>query len=337
MKGDLLGADALENLIVKPDLDSVIAELGGTPYGKDLEKASAQYSGIMSVEVALRRNFTRHFQKILTFLRGDAAEIYIRTLLARWDIQNIKTILRGKNIHADPSEIIGCLVPAGELDETVLLELIKQADVRAVIDLMATWGIEYAVPLTQSFGEFNEQRDLSILEYALDMFYYKNALQTVKEGSYNDLILEDMIKTEIDVTNIKTILKMLRDRVDAEDAEKYLIPGGITLDTERMLSMLNTGTIEGAIKHLETTPYNFLSKAPEVALKGDRISLLEKSLDDFLMRKGIGKFLSCPLSIAMAIGYLWAKYREVTNLRIIARCKTADVSDKELRGELLHV
>lgn len=337
MKGDLLGADEMESLIVKPDLDAVIAELSGTPYGKDVETASAQYSGIVAVEVALRRNFTRNFQKILAFLRGDEAEVYIRTLLARWDIQNIKTILRGKNIHADPIEIAECLVPAGDLDETVLTELISQPDVRAVIDLMATWGIEYATPLTRRFSEFIEQRDLSILEYALDMFYYKNALQTVKEGSYNDRILEEMIRTEIDVTNIKTILKMLRDRMDVEDAGKYLIPGGIALDAGRMHSMLTAGTIEGAVKHLEPTPYAFLARAPEDALRGDRISPLEKWLDNYLMQKGIARFLGCPLSIAMAIGYLWAKYREVTNLRIIARCKTEDVSEKELRGELLHV
>jgi V/A-type H+-transporting ATPase subunit C len=48
-------------------------------------------------------------------------------------------------------------------------------------------------------------------------------------------------------------------------------------------------------------------------------------------------FFRDPLSIAMAVGYLWAKYNEVTNLRIIARCRLADIPEKELRGELLHV
>ena len=49
---------------------------------------------------------------------------------------------------------IDCLVPAGELDEVTLTELIKQPDVRAVIDMLATWGIVYAKPLTERFGEF---------------------------------------------------------------------------------------------------------------------------------------------------------------------------------------
>lgn len=44
-----------------------------------------------------------------------------------------------------------------------------------------------------------------------------------------------------------------------------------------------------------------------------------------------------PLSIAVAVGYYWAKYIEITNLRIIARCKTADVPDETVRGELFYV
>ena len=42
----------------------------------------------------------------------------------------------------------------GELDEVTLTELIKQPDVRAVIDMLATWGMVYAKPLTERFGEF---------------------------------------------------------------------------------------------------------------------------------------------------------------------------------------
>ena len=62
-----------------------------------------------------------------------------------------------------------------------------------------------------------------------------------------------------------------------------------------------------------------------------------QDLDRYLIRRGISRFLGDPLSIAIPIGYIWAKYNEVTNIRIIARCKTADVPEKELRGELVYV
>jgi V/A-type H+-transporting ATPase subunit C len=337
MKSRLLAPPLFETLILKPDVESIIAELENTPYKQEIEKATVQYSGIKCIEVALRKDFANTFRKILGFMKGGESETYINILLSRWDIQNIKTILRGKNIHMTSAEIVECLVPAGQLDDTTLIELIKQPDVKAVIDLLATWGIEYAKPLTRNFKEYSEKRDLTILEYAIDKFYYENALEKLGEDSYDDRILLDMITTEIDVTNIKNVLKMIRDKIEIEEAETFLIKGGITLDIEKLLTMLRSGTLEGAIKFLDATPYKFLSELPADAFKTEKISVFEKELEKYLIKRGISRFLGDPLSIAVAVGYVWAKYNEITNIRIIARCKTADITEKEIREELIYV
>jgi len=337
MKRHLLDHSVFETLILKPDVESVIAELGNTAYKDEIEKASVQYKGITCIEVALRKDFSAAFRKILRFMKGDESEKYIKILLGRWDVQNIKTILRGKNIHIPSAEILECLIPAGELDDTTMIELIKQPDVKAVIDLLATWGISYAKPLTRNFKEYSEKRDLTILEYAIDRFYYKNALRAVKGESYDDRLVREMVMTEIDVTNIKNVLKMIRDKIDVEEVRSYLIEGGISLNNEKLLTMVKAGTPEGAIKLLETTPYSFLSKVPDEILKAGKISVLEKELEKYLIKLGISRFLGDPLSIAIPIGYIWAKYNEITNIRIIARCKTADIPEKELRGELVYV
>jgi V/A-type H+-transporting ATPase subunit C len=337
MKSRLLAPPVFETLILKPDVESIIAELENTPYKLEIEKATVQYSGIKCIEVALRKDFTNAFRKILGFMKEDTAEKYIKILLSRWDIQNIKTILRGKNIHMTSAEIVECLVPAGQLDDATLIELIKQPDVKAVIDLLATWRIEYAKPLTRNFKEYSEKRDLSILEYAIDKFYYENALEKLGEDSYDDRIILDMIRTEIDVTNIKNVLKLIRDKIEIEEAEGLLINDGAKLNKERLLAMIRTGTLEGAIKVLDATPYKFLSELPADVFRTEKISVFEKELEKYLIKRGISRVLGDPLSIAVAVGYVWAKYNEITNIRIIARCKTADITEKEIREELLYV
>lgn len=337
MKRHLLERSVFETLILKPDVESIIAELGKTAYKEEIEKASVQYSGITCIEVALRRDLATAFRKILQFMKGDETEKYIRILIGRWDVQNIKTILRGKNIHVPSSEIIECLIPAGELDEVTLSELIKQSDIRAVIDLLATWGSDYAKPLTRSYKDFTEKRDLSVLEYALDQYYYKNALNAVKGEGYDDRLMREMIMTEIDATNIKNVLRMVRDKISSDEAQGYLIKGGVMLDSERLVSMVKNGTLEGALKLLEPTPYRFLAKLPEDVYKSGKISVFEKELEKYLIKEGIGKFLGDPLSIAIPVAYVWAKFNEVTNIRIIARCKITDVPEKEVRGELIYV
>jgi V/A-type H+-transporting ATPase subunit C len=336
MKSRLLGPDLLESLILKPDTDAIITELEKTTYRAEIEKASVQHKGLACIEVALRMDVAHTFRKIYSLFEEEKDEKYARILLNRWDVHNIKTILRGKNIHETSSEILGCLIPAGELDEATLVELVKQPDVRGVIDLLATWGIAYSLPLTRHFKDFGEKRDLAIMEYALDKFYFENALESLQGQTYDDRSLREMVATEIDVTNLRSMLKMIRDRIPPEETQEFLIPGG-SLKVERLMALMKAGTIKDALKQLAGTPYEFLNQVTEETFKQEKISVFEKELERFLIRKGTGWFFGDPLSIAIAIGYVWAKFTEVTNIRIISRLKAADVAEKIIREELVHV
>jgi V/A-type H+/Na+-transporting ATPase subunit C len=336
MKSRLLGPEILESLILKPDIDAIITELEKTPYREELEKAAVQHAGIACIEVALRMDIARTFRKIYSLFEEEKEEKYARILLNRWDVHNIKTILRGKNIHEPSSEILGCLIPAGELDEAILVELVKQPDVRGVIDLLATWRIAYSLPLTRHLKEFGEKRDLAVMEDALDKFYFENALESLHDETYDDRSIREMVATEIDVTNIRSVLKMVRDRISLEEAQELLIPGG-SLKVERLMALMKAGTIKDALKQLMGTPYEFLGQIPEETFRQEKISVFEKDLERFLIRKGTDWFFGDPLSIAIAIGYVWAKFTEVTNIRIISRLKMADVAEKIIREELVHV
>jgi V/A-type H+-transporting ATPase subunit C len=338
MKSRLLSHRALDDLILKPDLESLISDLENSPYRDDIIAAKGKFSGILCIEYALRQNFTRTFRKIQDFARQETeAEQYIRIFLHRWDIQNIKTILRGKNIHATADEIAGCLEPAGELDEATFRELLKQPDVRAVIDLLATWRVRYARPLTESFPEFAKTKDLAVLECALDRFYYADALAAVKAPGYNNTLIRDLLSIEIDVVNLRTVLRMVRDHADPDDAKKYLLAGGKEFDEKKLLGFLAFTSIEEVIKALRTTRYGFLGGITESVMRTQKISAIEKELERFLIRKGVGAFLLEPLSVASVIGYFWAKYNEITNIRIISRCKTADFPVEHLKEELVYV
>ncbi len=337
MKSRLLDRRALDNLVLQPDLESLIAELEKTPYKSDIIEAKVQYTGVLCIEYALRKNFTRTFRKILTFVKEEEAEKYISLFLHRWDVQNIKTILRGKNIHITNEEILDCLVPAGELDEATLIELVRQPDVRAVIDMLATWQIGYSRPLTEEYPAFLKAGELALLECALDEYYYADALEQVKLPGYNNGLIHNIISLEIDVVNLRTLLRMIRDNIDPKEAKKFLISGGKEFDERQLDHLLTLHSIEEVAEELKTTPYRFLADLPPSVMRTRKISVIEKQLERFLVQKGVGAFLGDPLSVASVIGYFWAKYNEITNIRIISRCKTADFPLEQLKEELVYV
>ena len=337
MKSRLLDHHTLDTLILQPDLDSLIGELEETPYRDDIIAAKGRYTGIPAIEYALRTNFVRDFRKVLDFAKKEEADHYITIFLHRWDVQNIKTILRGKNIHVTNEEILQCIVPAGELDEAALTGLVRQQDAKAVIDLLATWRIPYARPLTTAFPAFAKSGDLGMLECALDRFYYEDALTAVSARGSNNAMIRQVLATEIDVVNIKTVLRMVRDRVEPEEAKKFLIGGGLEFDEKKLRRLLTFATIAEVVSALATTRYRFLATIPEAAIEAKKISVMEKELERYMIQQATTMFRGDPLSVASLIGYFWAKYNEITNIRIISRCKTADFAVEHLREELVYV
>ncbi|HDR72673.1 MAG TPA: V-type ATP synthase subunit C [Methanoculleus sp.] len=337
MKRHLMDREFFERLMKKPDIDAIITELEKTSYHDGIEKASIQSSGLALIDQALRHHLVQTYRLLLSLVMNEQFERHVRIFLEKWDIQNIKTIMRGKNINAPADEILACLVPAGQLDEVTLLELVRQPDVRGVIDLLATWGSDYARPLTERFGKYAEKKDLAILEYALDRFYYERALRLLGGRSVDDRKARDLLTTEIDVVNIKSILRLIRDGVKPEDGKNVLIEGGKALDMPALLDLLNSGSIRAARSALRDTPYSFLSALPEKKAGNETISEYEKELDRYIIDQGIQMFKGDPLSIAGAIAYIVAKNNEIANIRIISHCKGAYLPEEEIREEVLYV
>jgi len=323
-------------LMAKPDLDAVVAELEKSPYEKDIEQASVNFSGIRCIEEALRRNLTRTYRLILALVHGERFEPCVTHFLNRWDVHNIKTILRGKHIHSSNEEIQECLMPAGELDEVTLREMTRREDIRAVIDLLAMWGSAYSRPLSQAYSEYLQERDLKVLEHELDRFYFEHALESVEKRGYEYRLVRDVLSCEIDITNLKTVLKILRERPLLDEPRRLLLEGGRDLLLEDLLKLMDASSIDDAIFSLERTPYRFLS---HLVAEGGPFSLstIEKQLDNYLTRQGIDALKGDPLSAAIPFGYIWAKLNETKNIRVIARCKTAGLAGEDLMEELVYV
>ncbi|HNQ29895.1 MAG TPA: V-type ATPase subunit, partial [Methanolinea sp.] len=69
MKSRLLDRSFLEQLINKPDIDSLIAELEKTTYREELDKAGVLYTGIHRIEVAIRKDLVKTFRTVLNLIR----------------------------------------------------------------------------------------------------------------------------------------------------------------------------------------------------------------------------------------------------------------------------
>jgi V/A-type H+-transporting ATPase subunit C len=72
-------------------------------------------------------------------------------------------------------------------------------------------------------------------------------------------------------------------------------------------------------------------------MDANSIAVLERALEDYVMRKALGSGFSDPLGFGVMVSYLYAKQNEVTNLRIIVKGNAVGMPADRMRKELIFV
>jgi len=335
MRSELLSSTLLDQLMEATDVMSAVSLLQSSDYRGDIEEGLLHHSGIDGVEDGLRRNLSRSLRKIRVVALGDT-KILVDLLLGVWDVQNLKTVMRGRRVGATAKEVMDDVIPAATLDEDDLEQLASQPDVRGVVDMLATLGNPYAAPLTDAVSEYHRNQDLAPMEIALDRFYNEYALRRSASvpDSRDVRMVRGMLKQRIDMTNITTLLKLTEARVDFP-ADLYL-EGGKEVSIERLAQLHELGDVGEIISALHDTSYGAILEEEREAFQATgRIHHLERALEGEVFRAASRLFIANPLSIAITIGYLWSKYNEVVNLRVIMRGLHAGLDKQDIKEDLL--
>ncbi|HXH14012.1 MAG TPA: V-type ATPase subunit [Alphaproteobacteria bacterium] len=343
MKSWLLDARIYDALLAASGIDEVIELLVGTVYRADIEVTLVKYGGMQCVAEALRINVAHTIGKLKSFFAGRSRELAM-LLLARWDIFNLMTILRGQARGVPPDEILDALMPIGQLTAVELRELAQQPSMRATVDVMLTWHLPYAKPLARALGN-SDGADLWLVETRLHQWRYGEALAGLGEEE-NEALVKEMLQAEIDVVNVLTLLRLsrlhdraarLQRRYGAPAVMPLLIAGG-RLPDQLLQELSAARDVESIVRGLRGTPYAaVLSNRMERYRQSGDVAVLQRGLEELVVRTGVRMVYRNPLSIAIAIGYIWAKTNEVANVRVIAQGKALGLERDAIQREMIRV
>lgn len=337
MKSRLLGMDFFERLMGAPDLPGLLPALMETEYGPDMEGRIIHGRDATQIDLALKDNLVRTYRKVLGLLNDEAYGL-VTTLLGRWDLFNLKTIVRGKHMHAESHEILDGVMAAGQLTEFELNELAAAEDVRAVVDIVGTWGIGYAAAMRAGFALFMKSGELPDLELALERYYSEWAAARLRRSGANGAVVRRIVSMQVDTVNMLTAFRLLKADLEGLDAAKFFLPGGAAVDLALFSEMAALSDIDELLDHMKGTPYGrALDDAALLYLETGSIAVFERALEDMLTRRALASGRGDPLGVGITVGYLWAKHNEVTNLRIIVRGKAVGMPESRMRKELILV
>lgn len=361
MRGALLPESTLEALVKTRRFQDFCDALAALPgYGEALASSQTRFQGLEAVEWALKEDLSATARKIrmMAALSGDGKGAsspffwdkerrylpkderesetlanLVEVLIQKWDLFNVKTLLRGKHSHTDPQELNMSLIPVGKLEHGSLQTLVAARDVKEVFDYLITWQVDFAKPLREGLRSYVERKDLVMAEYYLDRYYFEKGLHLALGERAENGSLREILETQVDLANILTALRELRVKTDAHPAT-FFIAGG-RLSFEFLRSLLTEKKLEGVLEKLAVTPYSESLQGTLLFIEKGDLSVVEKKLDEMLMKKALRMYLRDPLGLGVLIGYLWMKVAEVTNLKMIAHGVFYKMPEHTIREKLM--
>ncbi|MBK5093069.1 MAG: V-type ATPase subunit [Actinobacteria bacterium] len=336
MRSHLLTKDFFMRLVEVDSFEALHSMMDQTVYRSEINEAVLMSPDRPDYDQALNINLVATLRNILDSTGGEPHRL-VNMLLSRYDVLNLKTILRGKKGNATPSEITSTLVPVGNLRMDVLEQLAREREIRQVIDMMATLRISYARPLTAALGDFiKHDQDLAVLELALDRFHFQDAMKELKGRDKNVDMVRQMFTAEIDMRNISTLVRIRGIRLDDEDVMGLRLPGG-SLTAGQFLDLDRLGDIVRIVAEYPDPSYRKLLEKALSEYQEIDVVAFDKELERALIKQGVAMSNVDVLGIGVIIGFVWAKQNEIINLRIVLRGKMLDKPQAAIAKDLYFV
>jgi V/A-type H+-transporting ATPase subunit C len=277
-------------------------------------KRVADYDLILSAEL-------KRVYKLIYSISPISEIVDIMTL--KYDYHNIKSLIKGKLLQKDFSYL---LIDIGNLDLSKAIYALENETYRELRSAMA-------IAIEATFAAFNASKDPQVIDIVLDRYMYREMLQIASQ--LDNSFITNYVKSGIDLTNIRTILRAKKQNKNREFFNNVIIDGGY-IDKDRLSTLFtdSVDNIPGKLSH--TNYFEVLKIGIEAYSRAGEVNTLEKLSDNYLMKLiKEGKFVS--FGPEPIISYLVAKETEIKVIRIIMVGKLNNVSPQLIRERLRDI
>ncbi|OQD58458.1 A1AO ATPase, subunit C [Methanobrevibacter arboriphilus JCM 13429 = DSM 1125] len=311
-KGRLFNEKQLSEIIEADNIEEVTNYLRGF-------KDYADYVDKYPIEKALDVQLAESYNLISRIAPNSVKDTF--SLLAKKvDISNIKSLIAAKEMGLSREETLNFLIPVGNHYETFE----QLADVKTVSDIInGLDGTEYATLLEDALPTYNESKMVLPLESALDKYFLESILsKSAVATDNNSRLLHEFIGAQVDVANLKLIIRAKNDNLSFDEAGSFLIKSGYQIREWKMKDLLESDSVSDIVGRLEGTDYHeVLSESLPEYNEKNSLEVLEKALDNFVYETAKSLSIQNTLGVGPIISYLTKKENEIKNLKLILRAK----------------
>jgi len=304
--------------------------LGEREYKSEMVSLGARYSGVDLIEMATARNLAKVYNQLYEYSEGRLRTMVAR-YLDRWDLQNIKTIVRAKVYGASRPEVEEDLVPAGSFSAEFLDGLLD-ADTLDEVFVKLEETI-YAQALDVLGLPPSQVRNWAEWEDLVSKLYYQDLLASIPPSTEPNRLMRDWIQREIDIVNLKTLLRTWASKASFD--RDIFLPNGLEMAVEELEEMVTLDKVSLLNRLSDYSFYEDIAADLE-RVETTGVGALLRKVEKVHLKQAARYSHLHPLSILPVLDFIIRKDREVQNIRLIARGKESGLSNEVIR-ELLVV
>jgi len=312
----LLGKSAIDRILEADGPEEALKALGDTGYGSDI----AEMENIYDFEKVLEKSLKRTFKTIADSTKDFR---FVRFFTLKNDYHNLKVIIKNKILGLEGKDYFSSL---GEVPPEELQKLASE-DITAAVPESMKRAYNSAV---QSYEETQDSQQVDLL---LDRILFGELAGLVEATGEN--FLKEYFTSMVDLTNIRTMVRLMHMKADARVLEKSLLPGG-SLKKDVFIKLF-AEPMQGVIEAFASSPYHrVVDEGISAWAAGGSAAVFEKLSDDYLLKLA-RRGLYTPYGPETVVGYLAAKENEVKILRIILVGKINGISSEMIKERLRDV
>jgi V/A-type H+-transporting ATPase subunit C len=236
----------------------------------------------------------------------------------RYDYHNAKALLKAEAMGTDPERL---LVNVGRYGAKELREKVRD---KSDVGLSET----FAHAIAEAREALGTTQDPQRSDFVLDKAYFREMEQLALDTGSEFLL--GYVKAQVDIANLKSVVRVLRMKKSADYLGEVLFEGG-TVSADSLLRMAQKG--EKLESVYATTPYAQAAEEGQAAIAGGRLTDFERMCDNALMDY-LAQAKTVPFGEQVLIGYLAARESELTAVRIIMTGRLAGLKADVIRERL---
>ncbi|HEY8362915.1 MAG TPA: V-type ATP synthase subunit C [Tissierellaceae bacterium] len=309
----LLSRARIERMVDAKDMEEVFKILGETEYSNVMAgiNRAEDYEKILSSEL-------KRVYELMYEMSKD--KIVVDLMALKYDYHNLKVLVKEKILNQDFSDMY---TPISTTD-------FNQLKVNYLSGNLKEIEPRFREALEAVEKDYDENQDPQRIDILLDRFYFNHLYDLALETDIP--LFKKYVKDLIDFTNIKTLIRVKKQKKDMKFLEEVLIQNGNISKEELVLSLNDPiEVITHKYRNYDISPE--MKKGLEIYQNTGRLSELEKLMDNYLMELNKpSKYIH--FGPEPLFSYIVAKETEIKVLRIIMVSKINRLSPEEIRERL---